>query len=148
MKLVTRIAMLSLGLLTVGCSSAPRTPPPPVYYVDAMVLDISEAPEVCYQDKRKSGGIGKPLLGFLIGGIVGNQFGGGSGRILSTVAGAGIGTIIATDTPKPASGKYHCERNGYIAIVSYIHPVHQNMITERIPLERRSWAEFINIPVN
>lgn len=37
------------------------------------------------------------ILGALIGGVVGNQFGGGSGKTAMTVAGAALGTSVAAD---------------------------------------------------
>jgi len=37
------------------------------------------------------------ILGAIIGGVIGNQFGGGSGRDLMTAAGAALGTSIAAD---------------------------------------------------
>ena len=37
------------------------------------------------------------IFGAIIGGVIGNQFGGGSGRDLMTMAGAALGSSVATD---------------------------------------------------
>jgi uncharacterized protein YcfJ len=37
------------------------------------------------------------ILGAILGGVIGNQFGGGSGRDLMTVAGAALGSSVAAD---------------------------------------------------
>ncbi|MDX1460206.1 MAG: glycine zipper 2TM domain-containing protein [Xanthomonadales bacterium] len=58
--------------------------------------------EVCWQEevyreapRRHSSAA--PIWGAILGGVIGNQFGGGSGRDAMTVAGAALGGAIAAD---------------------------------------------------
>ncbi|NNE06821.1 MAG: glycine zipper 2TM domain-containing protein [Xanthomonadales bacterium] len=58
--------------------------------------------EVCWQEEvyreipaRRSAA--PSIFGALLGGVIGNQFGGGSGRDVMTVAGAALGGAIAAD---------------------------------------------------
>ncbi len=65
-------------------------------------LQIPADQEVCWDEQvqyrvpeRRSA---TPLIfGAIIGGVIGNQFGGGSGQDLMTAAGAALGTSIAAD---------------------------------------------------
>jgi len=50
------------------------------------------------------------IVGSIIGGVVGNQFGGGSGNVLLTAAGAVLGGSIAADASRKRN------RGGYYAV--------------------------------
>lgn len=50
------------------------------------------------------------ILGSIIGGVIGNQFGGGSGRVALTAAGAALGGSIAADS------QYRRNPDGYYAV--------------------------------
>lgn len=130
---------LMLGAVTTSSIAAPGAP---TYRVDAMVQSMERAPDMCVQKKESDG---NALIGALIGGVIGNQFGGGKGRVAMTVVGAGAGAAVASKGGK--YGKTECSRDGYVATVSYIHPVTSQMITQRVPLERRTNAKYINIQV-
>jgi outer membrane lipoprotein SlyB len=133
------IAVLALSLG--ACASSPRTP---IYYVDAQVLKVERAPEVCRY--KRSGGDGGALIGAIIGGVIGNQIGSGNGRKLATVAGVAIGAGAGAKGRK--SDKMKCKRNGYLATVAYMHPTSKMYITTSVPLERHTRAKFIEIPVS
>ena len=66
--------------------------------------------EVCWTEKAKvnksSGNSGNPLLGAIIGGVIGNQIGDGSGRKIATVTGALIGAAAGSDNGKGESYHY------------------------------------------
>src|SRR5690606_16362191 len=53
--------------------------------------------EVVYEHERRGAIAGPALAGGLLGGAIGRQFGGGSGRDAWTLAGAIAGTAIATE---------------------------------------------------
>jgi uncharacterized protein YcfJ len=131
------VALISAA--TAACSSTPSTP---TYRVDAYIQSMERAPDKCVQ---KTEGGGNSIVGALIGGVIGNQFGSDSGRVAMTVLGAGAGAAIAGSGGK--KGKTQCSRDGYIATVSYIHPASNQMVTKRLPLERRTTAKYINIVV-
>lgn len=140
---VTLIAALSATLLACASTSQPR---PPVYQVQAKVQDVYPAPEICEEGVEKRGSSGATVLGAVLGGVIGNQFGKGGGRVAATVVGAGAGAMIASPSTK-RTGKMNCYRNGYIAVVSYIDPETQMMVTKGVPLEKNTRAEFLMIPV-
>lgn len=70
------------------------------HYRDTRSADYSRSDsrrESAYEYRRdRRGGVGSQLLGGLIGGVIGNQFGGGNGKKALTVAGALLGSSIAS----------------------------------------------------
>lgn len=48
--------------------------------------------ESYYEDRRNSNG--GAIVGTIAGGLIGSRFGGGSGRLISTAVGAGLGAVI------------------------------------------------------
>ncbi len=63
---------------------------------------IPESGEACwdeevYREVRARHSATPRILGAILGGVVGNQFGGGSGRDLMTAAGAALGSSVAAD---------------------------------------------------
>lgn len=127
---------------TVACGE------PRMYQVEALVQDVQRAPEVCQEGRtRDRRGNGQTIFGTVLGGVIGNQFGGGSGRTAATIFGAGLGAVIAAPDRPKGTGKMRCERDGYIATVSYLDPETRQMITTSVPLERNTRADYIRIPV-
>ena len=55
-------------------------------------------------DRRPPGIGGKTLFGAIIGGVIGHQFGGGTGKNVATVAGSLIGASIANDAAQKNAG--------------------------------------------
>lgn len=136
-----KIALIATAALaTVACSSTPSTP---TYRVNAFVHSVDRAPDVCTQQRE---GGGNAIVGGLLGGLIGNQFGSGNGRIAMTLVGAGTGAAVASGGGSK-DGKMQCSRDGFLATVSYIHPADERMVTTTVPLERRTSAQYISISV-
>ncbi len=72
--------------------------------------------ESAYERRHdRRGGVGSQLLGGLIGGVIGNQFGGGNGKKALTVAGALLGSSIASsgsrrERYRADDGRYYSRR--------------------------------------
>jgi uncharacterized protein YcfJ len=60
--------------------------------------------EVVYRARPRRGARGATIAGGLIGGLVGNQFGSGSGKTAATVAGGLLGAGIAGDVARRGGG--------------------------------------------
>lgn len=63
------------------------------------IVEVPETREVCYDEevRYRRNNAGPTILGTIIGGAVGNQFGGGNGRRALTVAGAALGAAVGND---------------------------------------------------
>lgn len=132
-------------------ANAPRTVTQ-TYYVDARVVDVKPAPQICDYGRKKSDK-SSPLLGGLIGGLIGNQFGKGKGRVFTTIGGTAVGAMMATERDPRKTGKVmKCKSDGYLASVQYMHPVSGQFVfteipmAERIRLNRRQ-DTYVSIPV-
>jgi uncharacterized protein YcfJ len=140
-SILIAVATLSLG----ACSTLPKVP---VYQVNAKVMSVKKAPELCTEEVKKSKTKATSKIGGgIIGGLIGNQFGSGNGRKAMTGLGAILGVVAVTDRDKK-TGKYICKSDGYIATVTYIHPETRSKKIERIPLKRKTRAEWITLPVD
>ncbi|MEM9303455.1 MAG: glycine zipper 2TM domain-containing protein [Pseudomonadota bacterium] len=66
------------------------------------IVQVPASREVCREEviEYRGSGAAPTLVGAIIGGTVGNQFGGGSGRKALTVAGAALGGAIGNDYAK------------------------------------------------
>ena len=147
MKNLRNITILTAALALGACQSAPREPAKPVYYVNAKITSVERAPEICSYIKDKRAG--KQLIGGIAGGVVGNQFGSGKGRVAMTLLGAVVGVSVTSDKKRGGEDhKLECKRDGYVAKVHYIHPVTQQFVSTLLPLDRKIYADYINIPVN
>jgi uncharacterized protein YcfJ len=83
----------------------------PVY--SKSYVDVPQT--VCYDVKvpvtgRTHAGTGDVLAGAIIGGVIGNQFGGGSGKDAATVLGAILGADVATNNGRQVVTGYRYER--------------------------------------
>jgi uncharacterized protein YcfJ len=136
-----QLKCLFIGLVTLTVTACASTGTP-MYYVDAKVIKKERAPEIC--EKKDDG---NALIGALLGGAVGNQFGKGKGRVAMTAVGAVIGANSQTERDPRKRGKMTCKRNGYINTVAYIHPVTQQMVTTTVKTDRWIRGDYINIPV-
>ena len=70
----------------------------PVYEVDRRPVDK----EVCWEEQvwhrdRKAHSPAAGIFGAIVGGVIGHQFGGGSGKTALTIAGAAIGSSVANN---------------------------------------------------
>ena len=100
---VLLIASLTLTCLPAwaghkGNDSAKVVKASPVYEATRHPVDE----EVCWDEQtwRRDPATRSPaagIFGAIVGGVIGNQFGGGSGKVALTVAGAAIGSSIAND---------------------------------------------------
>jgi outer membrane lipoprotein SlyB len=135
--------MISAALATLmvsGCSSTPRVPK---MYVDASINSIDRAPKICTTDNN---GRGNPIAGAAVGGLLGNQFGKGKGRVAMTLLGAVVGVSV-TKGDKRSGSKLECKSNGYIASVSFIDPQSGRVATDFVRLAKYTRQKALNIPV-
>ncbi len=85
----------------------------PVYsnsYTYVVQEQCSEQQVPVYQNRQ--GSTGDVLAGAIIGGAIGNQFGGGSGKDAMTILGAIVGADVAGQPRQRVSGyvtEWHCE---------------------------------------
>ena len=66
-----------------------------------------------YRDEpreRRHGGVGAQILGGLVGGVIGNQFGGGKGNKALTIAGALIGSSIGKNRAGRPNQRHYSTR--------------------------------------
>jgi uncharacterized protein YcfJ len=106
-------ALMLLTMTTARASHEPEYAPDDEndFYVDARVIDVqplvrvvtvTTPQEVCRNEEVWQPAPGRPsrtplIAGGIIGGIVGNQFGGGRGQDLMTAAGALLGLSMGAD---------------------------------------------------
>lgn len=102
------MTVTTLGALFAGFLASPAVPAGGAQYDYARVVDVQpryethRVPvdrEICWEEEqyeRVGGGrsAGSTIVGALIGGVVGNQFGSGDGRKAATAAGALLGGAI------------------------------------------------------
>jgi outer membrane lipoprotein SlyB len=143
--LVVKLMIVSTALC--GCASSTRQADEIIYHVNAKVIQVQPAPEICRAKSAR--GDGSTLLGAFVGGAVGNQFGSGNGRKAATVVGAllGAGAGAKSQNIRSSNGKLVCTKNGWVATVMYEHPISGQYVTGHFPLEKRTRATFIQIPV-
>ena len=67
-------------------------------------------------DCRRKADHASPVLGFLLGGLIGNQFGHGGGRAAMTIVGAHLGHEIARDAVNTCEDRYS---RGYRGSIGY-----------------------------
>jgi uncharacterized protein YcfJ len=142
-----KLLVVGTALTLAGCASSSRQADEVIYHVNAKVIQVQPAPEICRAKSAR--GDGSTLLGALIGGAVGNKFGRGNGRKLATVAGAilGAGAGSRSQNSRSSHGKLVCTKNGWVATVMYEHPISGQYVTGHFPLEKRTRAKFIQLPV-
>lgn len=82
------------------------------------VVEVKRAPKQCEPTVKHEGV--NTVLGAVVGGALGNQIGGGSGRDFATVAGVLIGGSVANKNNRENRGKVECEGRGYLITVAYV----------------------------
>ena len=90
---------------------SPVPPPPPAAPVEAPkpgVLGVVESVREISEPAKTSNGLG-PIVGGIAGALIGNQFGHGNGRAVTTVAGAAGGALLGTKVEKDTRGTKHWE---------------------------------------
>lgn len=112
---ILNISLVLLSCLFYGCST-------PNYKVEKYevvgLVKKSEYSEFCY--KKSDSEAGKKILGAFIGGLIGNQFGSGNGRIAMTILGAGTGAAVTGSSND--RDIYKCKSDGYENLVFFIDP--------------------------
>jgi uncharacterized protein YcfJ len=143
-----KLLIAGATLALVGCASAPRQADEVIYHVNSKVINVQPAPEICRAKSAR--GDGSTLLGAIIGGAVGNKIGRGNGRKLATLTGAILGASAGSSSQnrRSSNGKLVCAKNGWVATVMYEHPISGQYVTGHFPLEKRTRAKFIQIPVS
>lgn len=154
----------------IGLSVASFNADSSVYYVDARVVDVTQAPEQCRyvkpQDRqctsrrcrnaqRNNQADSNTVVGAVIGGAAARALSknrSSSTKNVNTAIGAVVGGSIASSRrqerdPRDNQAQLQCERAGYLATVTYTHPATRQMQTVTVPMERRTRAQFISIPV-
>jgi uncharacterized protein YcfJ len=126
-----KITNLLIAILCVGitaCSSAPRKPVDPSVptgRIYGTIVKMQKTPERC----EKPSSTGAMLVGAVIGGVIGNQFGGGNGKIATTVLGAGAGGKIGSNTNKNKA--LVCKKRGYLYTLAYLDNNHKQKYTTK-----------------
>jgi outer membrane lipoprotein SlyB len=90
---------------------SPVPPPPPAAPVEAPkpgILGVVESVREISEPAKSSNGIG-PIVGGIAGALIGNQFGHGNGRAVTTVAGAAGGALLGTKVEKDTRATKHWE---------------------------------------
>ena len=95
--------------------------------VIATIHSTEKAPVVCEQKDKSS-----VLLSGIIGGLIGNQFGSGSGRDWATAGGAVIGAATAANKNKNNRHNQRCRSDGWISHVTYVNPYTNQLERSRI----------------
>lgn len=96
-RLRSSVLMSSLFFLSTASAQAPAT---------TMLCDTCGTVQSVSQVTREGkGGAAGVVGGAVVGGLIGNQFGGGSGKTLATVAGAAGGAYVGNEVQKKASTK-------------------------------------------
>ena len=126
-RLIT--SFLAIGLVSSGAIHAGDDYDPS--YVDTAkvisvkpvyrLVEVSVPYEDCWREKLAGSSYGyragdsyvAPIAGAIVGGVIGNQFGGGSGKDALTVGGALLGAAIGNDvrkTPRRHTGRRYEQR--------------------------------------
>ncbi len=102
MKQIKKILMLALLTFSTMATAASYVDVIDVLGSEAIYTDVqTQQPyQHCYQVRKNSGSATNELIGGILGGAIGNQFGGGDGKKITTIAGSLLGASIANDIEK------------------------------------------------
>lgn len=70
--------------------------------IGVVLVGLTACDTMSPDQRRVAGGLG----GAAVGGIVGNQIGGGTGRTVATIAGAGIGAVAGSQIAGSSGNRY------------------------------------------
>lgn len=129
-------ASLALSVALSGCAGLYHGD----NYVEAQVLGLDRAPEVCEQKSQAA----PIVLGAILGGMIGNQVGDGSGKKIATVAGVGAGAAVGERASRDDG--LRCQSQGYIATVRYIHPETGKHVIDTVRVEEYTDATSLMVP--
>jgi uncharacterized protein YcfJ len=111
-----KIASILTILFLSGCASTDSNR---ILVVGKVISSVS-APEKCFEKTRNSNG--DLILSSIVGGVIGNQFGKGKGRVAMTAAGVAAGAAISNVNTEKNKGKYICKSQGFISTIKYLNP--------------------------
>jgi outer membrane lipoprotein SlyB len=141
-RIIPLTLLIAVTSLLGACASNYQT-----HSVDALVMSVEQAPEQCGYPRDNNGG--KIIAGGIIGGVAGNQFGGGKGRIAMTLLGTVLGMKVAdgSDRNDPDKNKLVCRSDGYNVTLTYLHPITQKKIIEVHPMAQPPKQRYLRLPI-
>ena len=71
--------------------------------IGVLSVGLSACDTMSPDERRVAGGLG----GAAVGGLLGNQIGGGSGRTVATIAGAGVGAVAGSQLAGSSGYRYN-----------------------------------------
>ncbi|EDP45989.1 hypothetical protein BEV13_04490 [Rickettsiella grylli] len=71
--------------------------------IGVLLVGLSACDTMSPDERRVAGGLG----GAAVGGLLGNQIGGGSGRTVATIAGAGVGAVAGSQLAGSSGYRYN-----------------------------------------
>lgn len=154
-KYLALSATLLASMISTGCATAPSRAysAPQIYYVDAKVLQQNPTPERCGYEQQGGNSSAGTVTGVIFGGLLGRQFGGSKkarnvGTAIGAILGGSVGSGVDRRSADPRNTpKLACKSDGWMVTVGYIHPVTSVYQVTTLPMERRTRAEYISVPV-
>lgn len=116
-KLTSIILAITIAATISACSSKPSKPVDPSRpkgKVDMVIVKVRTAPEDC----EKPAATGATIGGLIIGGLIGNQFGGGNGKTAATIVGAAVGGGVGSRTNRHKA--LECKKRGFYYTMGYL----------------------------
>ncbi|MDD2828341.1 MAG: glycine zipper 2TM domain-containing protein [Sulfuricurvum sp.] len=75
--------------------------------------EVCEDQQVAVQEQGGNSNVVGGLVGAALGGVLGHQLGGGSGKVATTIGGAAIGTMLGQNADRPTQTNYQTVRRCY-----------------------------------
>lgn len=130
------LILSSLLLVLTGCASSGHYVEQKQYRTADVLATVVTSQRLPDQCESKSSGTGGVLLGAAVGGLIGNQFGKGSGRTAMTVAGAAVGGSAVAAANESNQNQMNCYSTGFDTHIKYTNPnngavQYTNIVTER-----------------
>ena len=95
--LATLVALAATGAAAQGSAVKPKA---------AVLCNTCGTVQDVHQEKRKGkGGVAGIAGGAVVGGLLGNQVGGGTGKTVATVGGAVVGGVVGNEVQKQVTSK-------------------------------------------
>lgn len=135
------IALLSTLLVLGGCANRlQKNPSVPTGRIYGEVVQVVKAPDRC-RENDKSGQ--RAATGLLVGLIIGNQVGGGSGKKWAQAALGTTGAIVGKNSNKEDDDLMVCKDRGWLITLQYRDNFGQVRQTEKRWSNARSLGELV-----